>query len=91
MVLGCLDNNILYSATLVGVNFGESLFTHQILPSNLTRHMHMHSKMSILKYFHWIFKPANEDLPDPNVSLSTEVLSSVIAKANSLVSLAVLT
>ena len=43
--------------------------------------------MSILNYFRRTSKPAdNEDLPDPNGSLSKEVPSSAIAKANALVS-----
>ena len=43
--------------------------------------------MSILNYFRCTSKPAdNEDLPDPNGSLSKEVPSSAIAKANALVS-----
>ena len=42
--------------------------------------------MSILNYFRCTLKPAdNEDLPDPNCSLSKEVNSSAIAKANALV------
>ena len=46
--------------------------------------------MSILKYFRRTSKPAdNEDLPDPNGSLSKEVPSSAITKANALVSSAI--
>ena len=46
--------------------------------------------MSILKYFGRTSKPAdNEDLPDPNGSLSKEVPSSAITKANALVSSAI--
>ena len=45
--------------------------------------------MSILKYFRRTSKPAdNEDLPDPNGSLS-KVPSSAITKANALVSSAI--
>ena len=52
--------------------------------------MHVNSlrKMSILNYFSRTSKPAdNEDFPDPNGSLSKEVPSLAIAKANALVSL----
>ena len=43
--------------------------------------------MSILNYFRCTSKPAdNEDLPHPNGSLSKEVPSLAIAKANALVS-----
>ena len=47
-------------------------------------------KMLILKYFRRTSKPAdNGDLPDPNASLSKEVPSSAITKANALVSSAI--
>ena len=61
------------------------------MPTYMHVTKHMYSKMSntsILKYFQCTSKPATEDLPDPNGSLSPGVPSSAIAEANSLVSLA---
>ena len=60
---------------------------NNLMRTHVRVNSHAWQKMSILNYFRRTSIPAdNEDMLDPNGSLSKEVFSSAIAKANALVS-----
>ena len=75
--------------TVNSPNFTLQIFVVQKLINvyvYMTGHTFEVFKMSIWKYFCPISKPVNKELPDLNGSLSIQLPSSTVVKANALVS-----